>query len=208
MKCSVCDRRSPASRKNCMYCGGELVPDRRDTPIRCCGCSSVMYEVDRNGIVIDVCPNCDGLWFDVGELEMFIKTIPTPSQMKVDSKKKEHKVRRAFQSIPEFGPQRNCPHCNLMMGKKNFKNVSGVIVDVCRFHGVFLDPLELDKIRLFVATGGTEEEKKTQTEDRAYEIKRQQLIRSRTQYSKSNSANDGPYELFEIIMSVLRDFWL
>jgi uncharacterized protein len=37
---------------------------------RCDG--AVLAEKDREGIVVDVCPNCRGIWLDRGELEKLI----------------------------------------------------------------------------------------------------------------------------------------
>ena len=40
--------------------------------------------------------------------------------------------------------------------RKNFARISGVIIDVCGQHGVWLDAGEMEKIRLFIADGGLE----------------------------------------------------
>jgi Zn-finger nucleic acid-binding protein len=40
------------------------------------------------------------------------------------------------------------------MNRANFARVSGVILDVCRRHGAFLDAGELGRIRAFLAQGG------------------------------------------------------
>jgi hypothetical protein len=41
-----------------------------------------------------------------------------------------------------------------MMNRRNFGRRSGVIVDVCRSHGVWFDPSELTSVLAFVARGG------------------------------------------------------
>ena len=40
------------------------------------------------------------------------------------------------------------------MNRKNFRRISGVIIDSCADHGVWLDIGELEKIRHFIADGG------------------------------------------------------
>jgi Zn-finger nucleic acid-binding protein len=48
---------------------------------------------------------------------------------------------------------RKCPACGEMMLRKNFRESSGVIVDVCAAHGVWFDRGELATILAFASTG-------------------------------------------------------
>src|SRR5690349_4384648 len=48
---------------------------------------------------------------------------------------------------------RKCPACQEMMLRKNFRETSGIIVDVCSAHGVWFDRGELGMVFEFVATG-------------------------------------------------------
>jgi Zn-finger nucleic acid-binding protein len=44
--------------------------------MKCPVCHEVrMKEVDKNGIHIDVCPDCKGVWLDRGELEKLLKDV-------------------------------------------------------------------------------------------------------------------------------------
>ena len=163
---------------------------------------------------IDVCPSCNGIWFDVGELETLIENSPVP----VDLLQEFEALQTPIQSTPELGPPRNCPHCNLVMGKKNYKRFSGVIMDVCRFHGLFLDAQELEKIQLFIATGGAEKERRVAKEEkiraqkaaeRAKKRSRLNEIRSsslRTRYSRRNAETEVYYNFLDIVLSFLRGF--
>ena len=47
-----------------------------------------------------------------------------------------------------------CVRCGKLMNRKMFKKISGVVIDVCRDHGVWLDEGELAQIRSFIANGG------------------------------------------------------
>jgi Zn-finger nucleic acid-binding protein len=38
----------------------------------CPGCGSTLVRVERQGIEIDRCPNCRGIWLDRGELEKLL----------------------------------------------------------------------------------------------------------------------------------------
>ena len=39
-----------------------------------------------------------------------------------------------------------CPECGQLMNRKNFANTSGVIVDVCRAHGIWFDDREVERV--------------------------------------------------------------
>lgn len=42
--------------------------------MNCPVCDSVrMREVDKEGVLIDICPNCKGVWLDRGELEKLME---------------------------------------------------------------------------------------------------------------------------------------
>lgn len=44
--------------------------------MRCPICNDVrMREVEKDGVLIDVCPECKGVWLDRGELEKLMKEI-------------------------------------------------------------------------------------------------------------------------------------
>jgi Zn-finger nucleic acid-binding protein len=82
------------------------------------------------------------------------------------------------------GPRRTareyvpCPDCRQLMNRKNFGNVSGVLVDVCKPHGVWFDTGELGRIIRFVMRGGLiatrqrelEEQKREAVDKRVNEI--------------------------------------
>lgn len=66
-------------------CGTELSPERlhplfnrqfklpTDTPLRFCPCEGTSMELkERNGVIIDWCPICRGIWCDKGELDAII----------------------------------------------------------------------------------------------------------------------------------------
>ncbi|MEW6111309.1 MAG: zf-TFIIB domain-containing protein, partial [Thermodesulfobacteriota bacterium] len=57
-----------------------------------------------------------------------------------------------------------CPVCRTMMNRRNFIRVSGVIVDVCRPHGIWFDAGEMEKIMDFIARGGMRKAREAERE--------------------------------------------
>ncbi len=41
----------------------------------CPNCNAGMHEVSRNGVLIDVCTQCRGVWLDRGELEKLLDFV-------------------------------------------------------------------------------------------------------------------------------------
>lgn len=48
--------------------------------LNCPVCQAAMREVNREGILIDVCTQCRGVWLDRGELEKLAAFIPGPME--------------------------------------------------------------------------------------------------------------------------------
>lgn len=58
---------------------------------------------------------------------------------------------------------RKCPRCTVVMDRYNYGDKSGVILDRCRKHGLFLDPGEFEAIQRFIELGGHELARKSRT---------------------------------------------
>jgi Zn-finger nucleic acid-binding protein len=59
---------------------------------------------------------------------------------------------------------RRCAACQNMMNRVNFGRVSGIVVDLCKGHGVWFDPGELQAVVHFVANGGLERMRESEAE--------------------------------------------
>lgn len=67
--------------------------------MKCPNCSETLVMADRNGVEIDYCPKCRGVWLDRGELDKIIErsssfdTAPEPDK---DRYYKEDKDRKYY----------------------------------------------------------------------------------------------------------------
>jgi Zn-finger nucleic acid-binding protein len=89
-------------------------------------------EVFGPNIEIDVCPKCNGIWLDYGELQKLIR----------DRKLSDYLTK-------QIGTQSNselvCPRCGGLM---DIETAGDVEVDVClTCHGVWLDAGELEELK-------------------------------------------------------------
>ena len=182
MICSKCGRSANSKAARCMYCGGELILETRTEPIQCSACSHTMIEIQEDGVDIDVCPSCGGVWCDVGRLENLIDT-----KQSTETKQNDGVLRQSNGHTSPSNDRnavRSCPICSRPMARENFSKSSGVIVDRCRFHGFFLDKDELDQIVDFAAQGGLNyQAQKDQLQERA-DASKQKLAKSRSKTTR------------------------
>jgi len=101
-----------------------------------------MIVLELEGIEIDHCLACGGVWLDAGELELLIG----PSD-KVSS------LRGAFNDLQDTGgePSRKCPICAKFMAKTSTTGATTLMLDRCpQGHGIWFDDGEL---QTFLACG-------------------------------------------------------
>ena len=177
MICSKCGRTANSKAARCMYCGGALILETRTEPIQCSACSHTMIEVQEDGVDIDVCPSCGGVWCDVGELEHLIDT-----KQSTESPQQDMALRQSNSHTSPSNDQnavRSCPICSRPMARENFSKSSGVIVDRCRFHGFFLDKDELDQVVAFADQGGLNHQTQKDRLQQRADASKQKLAKSR-----------------------------
>lgn len=103
--------------------------------------------------MVDECPSCSGMWVDVTAFERIVN-----QQAKRQDRELRHGGSRGQPVRTKMEAQKvvylKCPDCQRHMHRINFAQASGVIIDECKEHGVWLDCDELGKIAVFVASGG------------------------------------------------------
>ncbi|MEO5567133.1 MAG: hypothetical protein ABIR92_01490 [Gemmatimonadaceae bacterium] len=83
------------------------------------------------------------------------------------------------QSLPKPGAVRYvpCPLCTRVMNRENFGKRSGVIIDVCKGHGVWFEPRELHSVMAFIDRGGLERSRALDAESKKAEKRTEQKQR-------------------------------
>jgi Zn-finger nucleic acid-binding protein len=157
-----------------MSCGGALQHQKTELKTGdggCPRCGAALRERALTAVTVVECSSCGGLWlapavFDrvCGDAEISARTTRelaeggAPRQT-IDPGKVTY--------LP-------CPRCKDRMVRKNFGGSSGVILDVCRHDGIWLDHGELEKVVTFVRAGGLVEARRREVkrlEDEAREAK-------------------------------------
>lgn len=144
--CPTCGHVVHPGRAACLYCGTRA-PERAapaQDSATCPRCRTAMTTVAVEGIHLDVCTGCGGTWYDRGEFEAHLSHV---SRQRTGTATGLPPTLR--ETTVEYLP---CARCGLAMLRKNFDGGSGVLVDVCLDHGLFLDPGELRQIVEYVGS--------------------------------------------------------
>ncbi len=199
----------------CQFCGTRQEIDLRQVNFRdlgneaslpCPECQSdldvIEFEMEPP-IRIERCGSCRGLFFNPGELETLLEAT-TSSVVWLD--------RQQWASISEqfeFDGEviyRKCPFCREMMSRKNFAGRSGVILDRCPAHGIWLGAGEFRRLTEWWRAGGKHVHQNHEQE-RAQRVKSSHFRRRR--HRPSPGAPDPPEDEYlsggEAVVEVLKD---
>jgi Zn-finger nucleic acid-binding protein len=182
--CPACFGRVYAGAEHCAHCGAEvLVGARRDPaliPVRSCPRCEVRSELAPRLVVdtlLDECQRCNGVWVDHKVFESLVKNRDQQARLEAAARPEltidalrppSSKSAPTSRSAREYIP---CPDCRQLMNRKNFGNISGVLVDVCKPHGVWFDTGELGRIIQFVMRGGLVESRQRELAESQREAK-------------------------------------
>lgn len=164
MKCVSCGGNLTGQMNTCPYCQTRQDIDLRKVHFRDLGFQHLMFcpdcevplhalEVELDPpIILEHCTTCRGLFFNPGELEHFLDSQTNPI-VRLD-------VAQLNQLLEDFGPPgrqplyRKCPACYEPMSPHSFGRLSGVVLDFCGRHGVWLDGGELRRLTEWWRVGG------------------------------------------------------
>lgn len=165
MKCTACGAALPATSLICSFCGTRNAVDLRslspsteqapDVPRPCPECGTAMESVNvghRRRFFIERCARCQGLFFDLNELQAVLDDAVAPTYevnfpLLTSLQNKSPVPRRKATYVP-------CPDCGKLMNRVGFGPRSGVVVDRCREHGVWLEGGELHRLMEWKKAGG------------------------------------------------------
>jgi Zn-finger nucleic acid-binding protein len=177
--CPVCYARASSGARHCMECGVKLDPQalravpegascprcRRDLRVRSLGEQSVIE-----------CGGCGGLFLEPQHFEHLCEQ--TDAQRAVLSEL-GNRVPPPPLTMADTGRviYLHCPLCKDVMSRRNFGGGSGVILDFCKDHGVWLDHHELENVLDFIDHGGLKKARERELRVLHDEIERARALR-------------------------------
>jgi Zn-finger nucleic acid-binding protein len=225
-RCSSCNAPLSDGSLLCNYCGSRNDIDLKginyytthenDSPRICPRCSVKLKTIDLklNGtFLIERCDQCLGLFFDPGELEALLEATVTNVFLIDKAGLESINAHRQPDQYPVAYIK--CPVCSQFMNRVNFGAKSGVVVDRCKSHGVWLDGGELRHLFEWMKMGGKllDQERREQTK-----IEEQKRENEQRQKQATYHIEPSPFEgfgdplrrsdpdLFDIIYDAIRFF--
>ena len=164
-KCSSCSAPLLANTQYCSYCGVrndidlqgkhdfQVVAAAGERVCPECGLGLQTIALDAGGALhIERCGQCFGLFFDPGEIETLLDKAMAPvvsvnlellNNINLDRYPKNVEVKYL-----------KCPSCQVLMNRKIFGYRSGVVVNQCKVHGIWLGGGQISHLLEWKKAGG------------------------------------------------------
>jgi len=209
--CINCAAPLPVNSISCDYCGSRNDIDLKgvhyyttheaDAERVCPRCSISLKTIDlkvKGRFLIERCDACLGLFFDPGELEAVLEASVSNVFEINRTQLGQLNATGAGDKLPVAYIK--CPVCAVLMNRVNFGVRSGVVVDRCREHGIWLDGGELRRLCAWMKAGG-----KLLSQERQEQLKRDQEQAENRRQLNSQSGMSAGHDSFELYSGTLKN---
>jgi Zn-finger nucleic acid-binding protein len=151
LRCGGCFHMNLPEATLCQGCGQALglEPIGEPDALACPDCKLPFQAFGGEGGLLRDCGRCGGQFVDHALCEALLARRERYGSAAPAKPIKHNPLDSPVRYLP-------CPVCSEVMMRKNFGQTSGVIVDVCRHHGIWFDCGELPRVLAFVEAGGLE----------------------------------------------------
>lgn len=163
--------------KHCPRCGAAA--ERQESPVavkrNCPRCKSSLRAVTIGQASLLECAACLGLWVDTTTFEKICSDREQQSAVLGGASLTSPQATAGTSGKVTYIP---CPECSQLMNRANFARCSGVIIDLCKKHGIWFDKDELTRIVEFIRQGGMEisrAKEKAQLEEERRQLRQEQI---------------------------------
>ena len=175
--CPRCFGRLFAGARHCEHCGAEVdvpaqaLPEGEARQRPCPRCAPQPPRLIANlvgGTLLDECPGCGGVWVDAAAFDRVVAEKDRQAALLAlgsPTASPPPQAPAAASPARASATYIRCPDCSTLMNRINYGKRSGVVVDVCKAHGVWFDRDELRQVVEFVSRGGLDEARRRELED-------------------------------------------
>jgi Zn-finger nucleic acid-binding protein len=167
-----------SNAQHCQACGHTLAEHVHDAgkvvDMACPRCDARLHVRKYAQLDVDECDQCGGMFISPGMLDAIVASRDAPTGLHLALPKRTYKQETTVQYV-------RCPTCTKTMNRRMFGRISGVIVDVCRDHGVWFDSGELNEVLAWIQRGGLElarQREKDELVEQARSVRSQQVAAS------------------------------
>ena len=164
-RCSCCSAPLPTNTNRCTYCDVRNDIDlhskhrysikTQQTDRICPHCNKPLETIKlklNEPFYIERCKTCFGLFFDPGEIETLLESsVSNVFDINLKLIKSINKDR--YQKNQQIKYVK-CPVCRILMNRVNFGRRSGVIIDQCKKHGIWVNNGEITHLMEWKKAGG------------------------------------------------------
>lgn len=193
--------------KFCGHCGAPALPVETADEANAGTCPRCKIDLEFIAIGsnnLRECSRCGGFWTSSATFENICSSHEEQSAVLTFIRSDAH---------PDVHPASisyvPCPDCSQLMNRSNFARTSGVIIDMCRDHGVWFDADELPKIIDFINKGGltlAREKEKIALEDERRKLRDDQLRMARME-SRSGGGRFENSDTSSVLGGILKIFF-
>ena len=176
--CHNCMSRISSKSKFCHSCGTTIVADADDfsrTDLNCPVCDNQKLQsrkMKSGTFSLMECHHCAGIWLSSKTFSHLEQKAKIEAVSGIISEPIQAKISKENYNPTKF--YRKCPQCNSIMQRKNYATSSGIVIDICKNHGIWFDIKELDEILKFIRSGQLQKAQEKAVRVAERKIKRQQ----------------------------------
>jgi Zn-finger nucleic acid-binding protein len=191
-RCAACLAWNLAGAAHCQACGRPLVADATEqgqaSGCGCPRCGARLQAREYAELSVDECDRCGGLFLAPAMLDRLVAAHDVSPGMRLALPKRAVQRETAVQYI-------HCPVCHKLMNRQAFGRFSGVVIDVCKAHGIWFDAGELAEVIRFVEEGGLDRKREREAEETAERERRSRTEVAIAEATAALEANDGGFSL-------------
>jgi Zn-finger nucleic acid-binding protein/predicted RNA-binding Zn-ribbon protein involved in translation (DUF1610 family) len=166
--CSQCLTRVSDRAKFCHSCGERLEAESvgvEDSEFHCPACGDraalMSRRLGQESISVLECQLCAGLWIGHSSFDQLKqRAAERGDTVRGLSERGPRPVQQGQSASASYRP---CVRCGELMARRQYVRGSGVIVDICRDHGIWFDDEELAQLLKWIAEGGHQRPEPTPT---------------------------------------------
>jgi len=151
--CPRCFGMVSINARHCAHCGAQVVVHAQsaESALNCPECEIALSVTPVGSVDIHQCSKCGGVWLEHDRFADL--TAPHEERGKAMAATGTRPVPTLLHGTVTIR-YRPCPVCDKLMNRFNFGHASGVILDSCKYHGLWFDRDELRGVMEFIDHGG------------------------------------------------------
>lgn len=213
-RCTSCSAPLLANSNICRYCGirndidlhAQNYTSLNQSERICPECDTAMHTIELampTPLHVERCKRCFGIFFDPGEIQILLEnSVSGVFDINKSLMRTINKERFQNKSVKYV----KCPDCRVLMNRVNFGHRSGVVIDQCKKHGIWLESGEIIHLLEWKKAGGQMLHKQHSASKQEPPLRnyRQSTAQSQDPVVFTNASDDLFDSLTSVVMSLFK----